>query len=156
MGKKNKFKDIWSNLTNLGKQYGFSAIKMGKKLKELGLRNEQGNPTEKALSEGFTKSTPLKDGTMFYMWHKSKISALMKENNVQKLDDNEVLAQELAQEWIRIAKDYENVVYGIEEEGLWMEAQEIKKSVRKKGLITRVNEILIEGKFKGEKIEDSE
>lgn len=31
--RKQKFSDIWSNLTNLGKEYGLSAIKMGKKLK---------------------------------------------------------------------------------------------------------------------------
>ena len=154
MGKKNKqkFADMWSNLTNLGKEYGFSAIKMGKKLKELGLRNEEGKPTEKALSEGFAKSTPLKDGTPFYMWHKFKIAELMRENDVKKLDDNEILAQDLAKEWMKIHKLYEEAIYGFEEEGLFMEAQEIQKTARKKGLVNRVNDILNAHKFKGEKI----
>lgn len=154
MSKKNKqkFGDIWANLTNLGKQYGFSAIKMGKKLKELGLRNQEGKPTEKALSEGFAKSTPLKDGTPFYMWHKRKITELMKENDVNKLDENEILAQDLAKEWMKIHKLYEEATYGFEEEGLFMEAQEIQKTARKKGLVNRVNYILNDHKFKGEKI----
>lgn len=158
MGKKNnkKFGDLWSNLTNLGKKYGLSAIKMGKKLKELGLRNEEGKPTEKALLEGFAKSTPLKDGTPFYMWHKIKIGQLMRENDVQKLDENEILAHDLAKEWIRINKLYEEAIHGFEEEGLFMEAQDIKKTARKKGLINKVNEILNDYKFKGEKITNSE
>ena len=158
MSKKNKqkFADTWVNLTNLGKEYGFSAIKIGKKLKELGLRNQEGKPTEKALSEGFAKFTPLKDGTPFYMWHKIKIAQLMRENDVKKLDDNEILAQDLAKEWIRINKLYEEAIYGFEEEGLFMEAQDIQKTARKKGLVNRVNEILHDRKFEGEKITDSD
>jgi hypothetical protein len=151
---KEKFRDTWSNLTNLGKEYGLSAIKMGKKLKELGLRDEHGNATEKALTEGFAKLTPLKDGTPFYMWHNQNISKLMEETGEQKLDKNEVLAQELAKEWIRINKLYGEAVYKIEEDLLWMDADEIRKEARKKGLIPRVNEILTERKFKGEKLEE--
>lgn len=45
MGKKGhqKVTDIWANQTHLGKQFGLSAIAMGKKLKELGLRAEESN-----------------------------------------------------------------------------------------------------------------
>lgn len=149
-----KFSATWSNLTNLGKEYGLSAIKIGKKMKELGLRNEEGNPTEKALLEGFAQSTPLKDGTPFYIWHKSKISHLMVETGVQKLDKDEILAQNLAKEWIRVNKLYAEAIHGFEEEGLWMEADEIRKTASKTGLTKRVNEILTERKFKGEKIEE--
>ncbi|MBL1209445.1 hypothetical protein [Geminocystis sp. GBBB08] len=147
-----KFTDIWSNLTNLGKIYGLSAIKMGKKLKELGLRNDEGKPTEKALLEGFAQSTPLKDGSPFYMWHKHKILELMRETGFQKLDENEILAQDLAKEWIKINQLYEEAISGFEEEGLFMEAEEIRKTAIKKGLIPKINEILTEKKFKGEKI----
>ena len=53
MGKKGrqKFADVWANQTSLGKQFGLSAIAMGKKLKELGLRGEDGNPTTQALGK---------------------------------------------------------------------------------------------------------
>ena len=50
---------------------------MGKKLKQLGLRNESGQPTDQAIQEGYCKSTPLKDGTAFFMWHKHKVAHLM-------------------------------------------------------------------------------
>ena len=51
MGKKGhqKFTDVWANQTNLGKQFGLSPIAMGKKLKELGLRGEDGNPAHATL-----------------------------------------------------------------------------------------------------------
>jgi len=48
-----KFTDIWANQTNLGKQFGLSPIAMGKKLKELKLRGEDGNPTAQALCQGY-------------------------------------------------------------------------------------------------------
>ena len=65
MGKKRhqKFTDVWANQTNLGKQFGLSAAAMGKKLKELNLRGEDGNPTAQALCQGYCTPTPLKDGT---------------------------------------------------------------------------------------------
>jgi hypothetical protein len=151
--RRQKFSDLWSNLTNLGKQYGFSAIKMGKTLKDLGLRDEKGSPTEKALSEGLAKSTPLKDGTPFYMWHKGKVSALMGATGQEKLTKNEVLAQDLAKEWMRVSKLYQETVTGMEEEMLWLEAEDIRQQAGQKGLRERVNEILTERKFKGERLE---
>jgi len=62
-----KFTDIWANQTNLGKQFGLSPIAMGKKLKELKLRGEDGNPTAQALCQGYCIPTPLKDGTPFLL-----------------------------------------------------------------------------------------
>ena len=52
MGKQGrlKFADVWVNQTTLGKQFGLSAIAMGKKLKELGLRSDDGNPTTLATA----------------------------------------------------------------------------------------------------------
>ena len=72
MGKQGrlKFADVWVNQTTLGKQFGLSAIAMGKKLKELGLRSDDGNPTTLALGNGYCTPTLLKDGTPFYMWNR--------------------------------------------------------------------------------------
>jgi len=55
MGKqgRQKFADVWVNQTTLGKQFGLSAMAMGKKLKELGLRGGDGNPTAQALGQGY-------------------------------------------------------------------------------------------------------
>lgn len=81
-----KFTDVWVNQTTLGKHFGLSAIAMGKKLEELSLRGEDGNPTEQALSEGYCTSTPLKDGTPLFMWNRQKIEELMRAHGYQRLD----------------------------------------------------------------------
>jgi len=73
-----KFRDIWSNQTNLGKSFGLSAIAVGKILVEVGLKDSETNqPTEKALEDGYAKATPLKDGTPYYMWSKEKVRPLI-------------------------------------------------------------------------------
>ena len=76
--KKLKFKDVWANQTDIGKLFGLSAIKVGNKLTEHGLKDpDTKKATEKALKEGFVKETPLKDGTYFCMWNKQKIKSLL-------------------------------------------------------------------------------
>ena len=81
-----KFTDVWANQTTLGKRFGLSAIAMGKKLKELGLRAEDGNPTAQALAGGYCTSTPLKDGTPFFMWNRRQVEELMRVHGYQRLD----------------------------------------------------------------------
>jgi len=95
MGKKHrqKFTDMWANQTTLGKQYGLSPVTMGKKLKELGLRDEDGNPTILALDNGYCTPTPLKDGTSFYMWNRQQVEELMQAHGYQRLDPQEVKAR---------------------------------------------------------------
>ena len=78
MGKqgRQKFAYVWANKPILGKQFGLSAMAMGKRLKELGLRGEDGNPTAQALGQGYCTPTPLKDGTPFYMWNRQQVEEL--------------------------------------------------------------------------------
>jgi hypothetical protein len=147
-----KFTDVWANQTALGKQFGLSAVAMGKKLKELGLRTEDGNPTEQALTEGYCTSTPLKDGTPFFMWNRQKVEELMQAHGYQKLDPQEVKARELAESWVQVHKQWQEAVYGVEEELLMEEARDIKKEARRRGLTERVNALLRERKFEGELI----
>src|SRR5260370_30907517 len=132
MGKKGhkKFTDVWANKTTLGKQFGLSAIAMGKKLKELRLRCEDGNPTEQALSEGYCTSTPLKDGTPFFMWNRQQIEELMRAHGYQRLDPQEVKARELAESWVQIHRQWQEAVYGIEEEPLMGGARDTQKGAR--------------------------
>ena len=73
MSKEKKFNQIWSNQTDLGKRFGLSAIAVGKLLVEEGLKDQKTKlATEKALNEGYAKSTPLKDGTPYFMWNIEK------------------------------------------------------------------------------------
>lgn len=150
MGKKNrqKFTDVWANQTTLGKQFGLSATGMGKKLKELELRCEDGHPTERALAEGYCISTPLKDGTSFFMWSRQKTEELMRARGYQQLDPREVKARETADRWVHIHKQWQEAIYGVEEELLVEEARDIEKEARRRELTERVNS-LRERKFDG-------
>jgi hypothetical protein len=154
MGKQGhqKFADVWANQTTLGKQFGLSAIAMGKKLKELGLRAEDGNPTGLALAESYCTSTPLKDGTPFFMWNRQKVEELMRAHGYQKLDPQEVKARELADSWVQGHQQWQEAVYGVEEELLMEEARDIKREARRRGLTERVNALLRDLKFGGELI----
>jgi hypothetical protein len=68
------------------------------------------------------------------------------------LDPQEVKARELAESWVRVQKQWQEAVYGVEEELLMEEARDIKKEVRRRGLTERVNALLRERKFEGELI----
>lgn len=154
MGKKRrqKFTDVWVNQTTLGKQYGLSPVTIGKKLKELGLRDEDGIPTTLALGNGYCTPTPLKDGTPFYMWNRQQVEQLMQAHGYQRLDPQGVKARELAESWVQVHKRWQEAIYGVEEELLMEEARDIKREARRRGLTERVNALLRERKFDGELI----
>lgn len=62
------------NQTALGKMFDLSAIHIGKILIQEGFRDPiTKQATKYAIDNGFAKSSPLKDGTPFYMWHTNKI-----------------------------------------------------------------------------------
>src|SRR5713226_473222 len=94
--KEKKFRDIWVNQSTLGQEFNMSAVAIGKKLKELGLRQADGTPTEKAMLEDFCTSTPLKDGTPFFLWHKTKVRSLLQSTGMQPLSSQELHCKELA------------------------------------------------------------
>jgi hypothetical protein len=72
------FSATYKNQTNIGKQYGISAIKLGQILIENGLKDPiTKQASKKALDEGFAVATPLKDGTLFYMWNVFKLQPLI-------------------------------------------------------------------------------
>jgi hypothetical protein len=76
MSKKHpRFRDLWVNQTELGRHFGMSAVAIGKKLQEVGLRTEQKEPSEQAKADGYCRYTPMKDGTPFYLWNKEKVAA---------------------------------------------------------------------------------
>jgi hypothetical protein len=124
----------------------------GQKLKELGLRGEDGNPTTLALGNGYCTPTPLKDGTPFFMWNRQQVEELMQAHGYHRLDPREVKARELAESWVQVHQQWQEAVYGVEEELLIEEARDIKKEARRKGLTERVNALLRERKFEGELI----
>ena len=52
--------------------------------------------------------------------------------------------------WVQVHKQWQEAVYGVEEELLMEEARHIKREARRKGLIERINALLRERKFEGE------
>jgi len=87
--KEPKFNQMWSNQTNLGKKFGLSAIAVGKLLIEAGLKDPiTKQATEKAISEGYAKSTPLKDGTPYFMWSIEEVRPLIAKDHepISKVD----------------------------------------------------------------------
>lgn len=85
----------WSNQTDLGKMFGISSIAVGKELITFGLKDAVTKaPTEKALLEGYALSTPLKDGTPYFMWDRQRVKGLLGEKH-QRLTPVEKWANEV-------------------------------------------------------------
>jgi len=84
-----------------------SAVAIGKKLCEVGLRTEQKEPTERAKTEGYCRFTPMKDGTPFYLWNKEKVSTLLRERGMRQLSGIEVEARSTAQMLIDLQRQAE-------------------------------------------------
>lgn len=99
-----RFRDIWVNQTELGQHFGLSAVAVGKKLIEAGLRTEQKEPTELAKTEGYCRFSPMKDGTPFYLWHKEKVAAIFRQEGINQFSQEEVEARNTAKELIDLAK----------------------------------------------------
>jgi hypothetical protein len=99
-----RFRDIWVNQTELGQHFGISAVAVGKKLIEVGLRTEQKEPTELAKTEGYCRFTPMKDGTPFYLWNKEKVAALFRDAGMSQLSKEEVEARVTASQLIALAE----------------------------------------------------
>lgn len=79
----NNFAKKYRSLTDLGGVFNLSAIAVGKKLIEFGVRNADGSPTEKSLEDGVAVSTPLKNGTPHFRWHFHKCRELLCKNGIK-------------------------------------------------------------------------
>ena len=116
------------------------------------MRGDDGNPTTLALGNGYCTPTPLKDGTPFFMWNRQQVEELMQAHGYQRLDPQEIKARELAESWVQVHEQWQEAVYGVEEELLMEEARDIKREARRRGLTERVNALLRERKFGGDLI----
>ena len=100
-----RFRDIWVSQTELGRNFGISAVAVGKKLAELGLRNEQKEPSELAQREEYCRFTPMRDGTPFYLWNKAKVAELFRQSGMLQLSKEEIEARGTAIELIALTKE---------------------------------------------------
>ena len=66
------------NLTALGKRYGAGPRDVGMWLKEMGLREQDGRPSQRAIKEGFVKEQVSEYGST-WLWHMEKTSQAIDE-----------------------------------------------------------------------------
>ncbi|MDF5723856.1 MAG: hypothetical protein PUP91_26015 [Rhizonema sp. PD37] len=106
MAHKKSFRKTWRTLTELGKEFGVSAVKFGNLLKKYGLRENDGEPTQKAITGGFFNKIVPNEGKPYYLWHRDKTVQFLQTHGVEKkgLSSQEAVkttqARKLAREWI--------------------------------------------------------
>lgn len=138
-----KFSEKWASQTELGKFYGMSAIAIGKELEAFGLRDGvEKIATKKAIDEGWCISTPLKDGTAYWMWSRAKLKEAFSSKGMAQLGApqkaaNEVMeqlkkAQKLIEEGSKLGYWMQEAAYDNIPKDLVGEVQDILKS---KGIV---------------------
>ena len=85
--RKPKFEQVWGSLTDIGVGFGLSAVKVGAALKQMGLRDSNGKPTEDTLAKGLAVATPTRTGHEHYMWNRWEIARLLQEQGHSKKVD---------------------------------------------------------------------
>lgn len=135
MGKKNNFRKTWRTLTELGQEFGVSAVKFGNLLKQHGLREKDGEPTQKAKDGGFFDKIVPNDGKPYYLWHRDKtveflISQGVEKNGVSAKEASKTTeARKLAREWIEAQRlDDEGSKLG------YMMASELEPEIKRIGV----------------------
>jgi hypothetical protein len=70
--------DEYLSLTEIGRLYGVSSHRVGKWLKDLCLRTEDGRPSGDAFRQGYVSQAPSRGpGTYFYVWHVGKTTEIL-------------------------------------------------------------------------------
>jgi hypothetical protein len=152
MSKKNNFRKIWKTLTELGQEFGVSAIKFGNLLKQHGLREKDGKPSELAKNGEFFQEIIPKEGKPYYLWHREKTSNYLVERGVEKQGVSAKEA-ELMTEARKIARAYMEALK-LDEEGSkmgYMMLDELVPDIKKIGL-EKFNKALKTVGYKGEEV----
>lgn len=152
MVKKNNFRKTWKTLTELGQEFGVSAIKFGNLLKQYGLREKDGEPSQLAQENNFFETITPKQGKPYYLWHREKTSEYLVSQGVIK---NGVSAKE-AEEMTKarsLARSYMEA-QKLDNEGSklgYMMLSEMVEDIKKVGL-ERFNQALKSIGYKGEEV----
>lgn len=100
---KKNFRSEWRTLTELGTEFGKSAIAFGKILKENGLRDAEGLPTE-AANGLFQKIEP-NQGKPYYLWNHQEVVNFLQSKGINPVNNaadalKDTEARKLAREYI--------------------------------------------------------
>ncbi|BDA75753.1 hypothetical protein CAL7716_099190 [Calothrix sp. PCC 7716] len=104
---KKNFRSEWRTLTELGAEFGKSAIAFGKILKENGLRDAEGLPTE-AANGLFQKIEP-NQGKPYYLWNHQEVVNFLQSKGINPVNNaadalKDTEARKLAREYIEAQK----------------------------------------------------
>lgn len=150
MGKKNNFRKTWRTLTELGQEFGVSAVKFGNLLKQHGLREKDGEPSQLASDGGFFEKITPSEGKPYYLWHRNKTVEYLTSLGVNKAGVSEKEAT-LDTEARKLARSYLEA-QKLDDEGSklgYMMFDELRSDIKKVGL-DRFNKALKSLGFKDE------
>ncbi len=152
MSKKKNFRKEWRTLTELGQEFGVSAIKFGNLLKQHDLRAKTGEPTQEARENGFVQEIQPKDGKPYVLWHQKKTSDRLVELGVEKSGVSAKEASKMT-EARKLAREYIEALK-LDDEGSkmgWMMFQDIMPEVKKIG-VEVFNKALLSVGYKGKEV----
>ena len=152
MAKKNNFRKTWKTLTELGQEFGVSAVKFGNLLKKHGLREKDGEPTQLAQDGTFFEKITPSQGKPYYLWHREKTSEYLVSQGVIK-NGVSVKEAEKMTEARKLARSYIEA-QKLDDKGSklgYMMLSEMVDDIKKVGL-ERFNQALKSIGYKGEEI----
>ncbi|MEA5596498.1 hypothetical protein [Rivularia sp. UHCC 0363] len=152
MGKKNNFRKTWKTLTELGQEFGVSAIKFGNLLKQHGLREKDGEPTQLAKDGVFFEEITPSEGKPYYLWHRKKTSEYLIAKGVEKNGVSAKDAEKMT-ETRKLARSYMEA-QKLDDEGSklgYIMLCEIVDDIKKVGL-EEFNQALKSVGYKGEEV----
>ena len=83
------------SITEIGKHYGVCSRIAGRWLKRLGLRCEDGQPTEDAKRDDYCKQVYVEDRVWFWVWNASRTLARVDEavanGGFEEVDEDEMI-----------------------------------------------------------------
>lgn len=103
-----------------------SAIAVGKKLKEWGLKDANNTPTAFALEQEYALNTPSKSGLPVYLWNSEKVSDKFKEEGFVHLSSKDERCKSCAKSLISCEKQLQR---GDDKMALSMQ-NSIRKSIK--------------------------
>ncbi|MDY0168577.1 MAG: hypothetical protein RBS80_18655 [Thermoguttaceae bacterium] len=79
--------EYWT-MREIGTLFGATSHKVGKTLKDLGLRTQEGKPSTNAFEQGFVEQRWADDSPVYlWAWHKEKITALLEKAGFEKVTE---------------------------------------------------------------------
>lgn len=156
MSKKKSFRKEWRTLTELGQEFGVSAVRFGNLLKQHDLREKTGEPTQVARENGFVQEISPKDGKVYFLWHQKKTSDRLVELGVEKSGVSAKEASSMT-EARKLAREYMDALQ-LDNDGSkmgYIMFQEIMPEVKKIG-VEVFNKALLSVGYKGEEVTTEE